>query len=59
MPKLHLCDFACSQLGSPGASLEGSWGFAERFLGHVWGIWGVFGDVIVPLQGHLEVSGVC
>ena len=54
MPPLHLLDFACSQLGSPGASLEGSWGLLGRFMGHVWGIWGPFGDVFGPWRGHLE-----
>ena len=54
MPQLHSCDFACSQLGSPGASLEGSWGLLGFFLGHVWGIWGPFGDVFGPCEGHLE-----
>lgn len=52
MLQLHLCDFACSQLGSPGASLESSWGLLGRFLVHVWGIWGPSGDVFWPLQGH-------
>ena len=54
MPQLHLCDFACSQLGSPGASLEGSWGLLKLLLGHLWGICGQFGDVFGPWQGHLE-----
>ena len=54
MPHLHLCDFACSQLGSPGASLEGSWGLLGLFLGHVRGILGPFGDVTGSLQGLLE-----
>ena len=39
MPQLHSCDFTCSQLGSPGASLEGSWGLLEFFLGHLGSIW--------------------
>ena len=39
MPQLHSCDFACSQLGSPGASLEGSWGLLGPFLGHLGSIW--------------------
>ena len=55
MPQLHSCDFACSQLGSPGAYLEGSWGLLGLFLGHVRGIWGPFGDVFGPWRGHLEV----
>ena len=54
MPQLHSCDFACSQLGSPGASLEGSWGLLGLFLGHVRGIWGPFGDVFRSGQAHLE-----
>ena len=63
MPQLHSRDFACSQLGSPGASLEGSWGLLGPFLGHLWGIWGPFGDVFGPWQGHLEafwgLLGLC
>ena len=53
-PQLHFCDFACSQLGSPGASLEGSGCLLGPFVGHLWSIWGPFGDVFGPWQGHLE-----
>ena len=58
MPQLHLSDFACSQLGSPGASLDGSWGLLGPFLGLVWGIRGPFEDVFGPWQGHLEAFWV-
>ena len=51
MPQLHSCDFACSQLGSPRASLEGSWGLLGPFLGHLWGIWGPFEDVVAGALG--------
>ena len=48
MFEVHLRDFACSQLGSLGASSEGSWGLPGRFMGHLWGICGSVGDVFGP-----------
>ena len=49
MPQLNLWDFACSQLGSPGASLEGSWGL----LGHPGSIWGRLWAMTGALGGFL------
>ena len=64
MPQLHSCDFACSQLGSPGASLEGSWGLLGPFLGHLGSIWerlwamaGALGGFLGSARALLE--GLC